>query len=144
MAAGLLQRDYPGWQVSSAGLAAPVGAAADPRAVRMLAREGCDIGRHRARTVDATLLAAADVVLVMEARQRDTLEEMYPEARGKTYRLCEFMDADVPDPYGCSQKMFELVLELIRQGIASWAPQLEAHGRTERQGAENESHTYPR
>ncbi|MGN5480389.1 hypothetical protein ACTMU2_37275 [Cupriavidus basilensis] len=39
-------------EVSSAGLAPPVGAPADPSAVRLLAREGCNLANHRARAID--------------------------------------------------------------------------------------------
>lgn len=124
MAASLLERALPACQVSSAGLAPPVGAPADPRAAKALAREGCNLKDHRARAVDSTLVVAADLILVMDDKQRAELEQIYPQAQGKTYRLCEAIHSDVPDPYGCSQGMFDIVLELIKQGIASWAAQL--------------------
>ncbi|MCY1215393.1 Low molecular weight protein-tyrosine-phosphatase Ptp [compost metagenome] len=126
MAACLLSHALPDCEIMSAGLAPPVGAAADPRAVRLLAHEGYDLRGHRARAVDATLVNAADLVLVMDRYQRDELEHMFPQARGKTYRLCEFVQADVPDPYGGSQGMFAVALVLIKQGIESWSAQLEA------------------
>lgn len=124
MAACLLEDAFPGCHVISAGLAPPVGATADPRAVRLLAREGKDLSLHRAQALDASMVADADLVLVMDDEQRDVMEARYPQARGKTYRLCELQHADVPDPYGCSQNMFGIVLELIREGIASWTAQL--------------------
>lgn len=124
MAACLLRRALPDCEVASAGLAPPVGAPADPRAVRVLAREGCGLVNHRARAVDAAQVATADLILVMESRQRDELEQLYPEAQGKTYRLCEFARADVPDPFGCSIGMFGIVLDLIKLGVASWSTQL--------------------
>ncbi|CAG9177240.1 Low molecular weight protein-tyrosine-phosphatase Ptp [Cupriavidus laharis] len=124
MAASLLGRALPGCYVASAGLAPPVGAPADPRAVDLLAREGYDIAGHRAREVNAALVTAADLILVMDTEQRNALELVCPEARGKTYRVCEFTHVDVPDPYGCSLNMFYIVLELIKQGIASWSTQL--------------------
>lgn len=126
MAACLLRRALPDCEVASAGLAPPVGANADPRAVRLLANEGCDLASHRARAVDAIMVAAADLVLVMDNEQRRELELLFPQARGKTYRLCEFVQADVPDPYGCSVSMFNIVLELIKQGVATWLAQFEA------------------
>jgi len=120
MAACLLQHALPTCTVVSAGLAAPIGAPADPRAALLLAQEGCDLGDHRARAVDESLVAAADLVLVMDDFQRDELERRYPSARGKTRRIGEFIQVDVPDPYGCSQSMFIIVLELIKMGIDSW------------------------
>ncbi|WP_439686854.1 protein-tyrosine-phosphatase [Cupriavidus oxalaticus] len=126
MAACLLRHALPDCEVISAGLAPPVGAGADPRAIRLLANEGHDLSKHRARAVDDALVDAADLVLVMELGQRDELELMFPQARGKTYRLCELVQTDIPDPYGGSQGMFGVALVLIKQGIASWSAQLEA------------------
>ncbi len=124
MAACLLQRALPACEVASAGLAPPVGAPADPHAALLLLREGYDLAGHRARAVNEALITAADLVLVMDDYQRDQLEHLYPRARGKIFRLCEFIQADVPDPYGGSQSMFSIVLELIKLGIASWLAQL--------------------
>ena len=124
MAACLLSRVMPTCEVTSAGLAPPVGAPADPSAVRLLVREGLDIGGHRARAIDDALVAAADLILVMDSEQREEIERIFPMARGKTHRICESTATDVPDPYGCSPTMFYIVLELIKQGIASWSVRL--------------------
>jgi protein-tyrosine phosphatase len=124
MAACLLARELPACQVWSAGLAPPIGAPIDPRAARALAREGYQFAGHRARAIDPSLVAAADLILVMDNNQRAELELIYPQAQGKTYRLCEYTQCDVPDPFGCSQGMFDIVLEMIKQGIASWSAQL--------------------
>ncbi|MBP0629222.1 MULTISPECIES: low molecular weight protein-tyrosine-phosphatase [unclassified Cupriavidus] len=134
MAACLLSQLLPACEVASAGLAPPVGAPADPSAVRLLAREGLDIASHRARAVNDALVAAADLILVMDSEQRDELERVFPLARGKTHRICESTSTDVPDPYGCSPSMFYIVLELIKQGIASWSARLVEVAPTEGQG----------
>jgi len=126
MAAALLRRALPDCEVASAGLAPPVGVGADPRAIRLLANEGCDLNGHRARAVDASMVATADLVLVMDTQQREAMEECFPQSRGKTFRLCEDLDLDVPDPYGCSQQMFAIVLDMIKGGISSWSTQLDA------------------
>ncbi|WP_416051298.1 low molecular weight phosphotyrosine protein phosphatase [Cupriavidus basilensis] len=126
MAQGLLRHALPGCTVSSAGLAPLEGAAADPHTVRLLEEDGLDLSGHRARTVDEDMINGADLVLVMDTEQREALERQYPQARGKVYRLCEFMHADVPDPYGCSQNMFRIVLGLIRQGVDSWSVRIRA------------------
>lgn len=124
MAAGLLRLALPECRVESAGLAPPVGAAADPRAVRLLHGEGCDLDDHCARAVDAAQIEAADLVLVMETDQRSYLERRYPCALGKTHRLCEHEQADVPDPYGGSQSMFVIALGLIKLGVESWSARI--------------------
>jgi protein-tyrosine phosphatase len=126
MAETLLREALPNCQIASAGLAPLEGAAADPRAVSLLGAEGSAIRAHRARTVNAALIDWADLVLVMDGEQRDEIEERFPQARGKVYRLCEFVHADVPDPFGCSQNMFSIVLGLIKQGIESWSVRIQA------------------
>jgi protein-tyrosine phosphatase len=126
MAAAVLQRTLPDCRVTSAGLAPPVGRPADPRAVRAMAREGYDIGAHRARLVDADMIAAADLVLVMDCDQRNEIECRFPQALGKTFRFCEVTRTDIPDPLGCSQNMFSIVLTMVKQGTASWRAQLGA------------------
>ncbi|KAI3591371.1 Low molecular weight protein-tyrosine-phosphatase, Etp [Cupriavidus sp. U2] len=134
MAAALLSRALPHCNVLSAGLAPPVGATADPRAVRLLAIEGDDLSQHRARAVDQSLVTDADLVLVMDEEQRDAIETLYPQARGKTHRLCEQQKADVPDPFGGSQNMFVIVLGLIKKGVESWSARIHAAEPAHRHG----------
>ena len=134
MAADLLRQALPGCSISSAGLAPPVGAGADPRVIRLLAKEGLDLAPHRARELDAAMVAGADLVLVMDSEQRAWLEDLYPDARGKTYRLCEAGQADIPDPYGGSQAMFLIVLGLIRQGVQAWSAQIQSEAQSTRYG----------
>lgn len=134
MAAALLSRALPQCRIVSAGLAPPVGATADPRAVRLLAIEGDDLTAHRARALDVELVTGADLVLVMDEEQRDALEDMYPQARGKTYRLCEQEETDVPDPFGGSQSMFVIVLGLIKKGVESWSARIHAAEPAHRHG----------
>ncbi len=124
MAAALLRRALPHCEVSSAGLEPPVGATADPRAARLLAADGADLSAHRAQAIDAAMVAHADLVLVMDTEQREEVETLYPHARGKTHLLCEREQADVPDPYSCSQRMFIIVLGLIKQGVESWSARI--------------------
>lgn len=121
MAALMLQRALPDCRVISAGLAPPIGVGADQRAVRLLSREGLDLRRHRSRAVDQALVDQADLVLVMETDQCRTLEALHVGARGKTYRLCESIDADVPDPFGGSLGLFAVVLSMIRHGVEAWS-----------------------
>ena len=134
MAAALLRQALPQCNVLSAGLAPPVGAAADPRASRLIAAEGSDLSQHRAQAIDAALVSAADLILVMDTDQYEALEETYPQARGKTHRLCEAEEADVPDPFGGSQSMFVIVLNLIKQGVGSWSTRLRTSSPALRQG----------
>jgi protein-tyrosine phosphatase len=134
MAADLLRQALPGCSITSAGLAPPVGAGADPRVIRLLAKEGLDLAPHRARELDADMVDDADLVLVMDNEQREWLEERYPQARGKTFRLCEAARADIPDPYGGSQAMFLIVLGLIREGVQAWSARIQSEAQATRYG----------
>jgi len=125
MAAVLLQRALPECHVISAGLAPPLDVAADPRAVKLLWQEGLDLRPHRSRAIDHALVSQADLVLVMEADQRLALEDMHACARGKTFRLCEAIDVDVPDPFGGSLGMFAVVLGMIRNGVEAWSTRVQ-------------------
>ncbi|MGY8526763.1 low molecular weight protein-tyrosine-phosphatase [Paracidovorax citrulli] len=126
MAEALLRRALPDCRVCSAGLAPPIGAAAHPRVIALMAAEGLELREHRARTVDHALIAWADLVLVMDTDQRDEVEQRFPAARGKVWRLGEFIQSDVPDPFGCSPSMFTIALGLIKKGIESWSDRIKA------------------
>jgi protein-tyrosine-phosphatase len=71
---------YPGSEglirVSSAGLSALEGEPATCEAVRTMSDRGIDISAHRARLLNASILSASDMVLVMEARQRRYLSSV--------------------------------------------------------------------
>ena len=56
----------------------------------------------------------------MEKAHKRVLEQNEPTARGKIYRLCEWQDADIPDPYRQPREAFEEALRLIDAGVADW------------------------
>ena len=121
MAEALLQarlaKVRPEVAVSSAGLAALVGRPADPLAVALLAERGLDISGHRARQLTPELVSGADLVLVMEAEQQRSLEQLSRSARGRVHRLGRFGAFDIPDPYRRGRKAFECSLSLIAHGL---------------------------
>ena len=55
--------------VCSAGTHAADGLPAEPGAVRAAREYGADIGGHRSRVIDGSLIARADLILVMERQQ---------------------------------------------------------------------------
>ncbi len=112
------------YDVQSAGLGALVGHPADETAQKLMRRIGIDISGHRARQLDSDLVHWADLILVMETSQKKTLESGEPSARGRVYRLGEWGDFDVPDPYKRPEEAFEQALTLISQGVSEWIPKL--------------------
>lgn len=112
-----LAASRPGLAVSSAGLAALEGRPADPLAVTLLAERGIDLTPHLARQLTPELVAAADLILVMETAQQRHLELLAPAARGRIHRLGCFGKFDVPDPYRQGRREFERSLAMIERGL---------------------------
>ena len=121
IAEGLLARALPEHQVQSAGLAALIGFPADPVAVTVAATQGVDLKPHRARQLAAWMCERADLILVMDQTHRLALEERFPLARGKVFRLGHYGDFDVADPYRMSVEAFESASAAIARGVDEWA-----------------------
>jgi protein-tyrosine phosphatase len=124
----------PRFAVSSAGVSALVGFPADPAAVELMQERGLDISGHRARQVTPDLVAASDLVLVMERGHEAAVLAIAPQARGKVHSIGKFGSFDVPDPYRQPRAAFEEALRLVDRGIddyerAFWPPVLrKVHG----------------
>ena len=107
--------------VHSAGLGALVDKGIEATAAEILNRHSVDGSLHKARQLDAKLIAEADLVLTMEESHIRGIPSIAPEARGKTFLLGKWQnDLEVPDPYRKSSEMFEQVFKLIDEACASW------------------------
>jgi len=124
MAEQLLKTALPKKIISSAGLGAMVNAPADDHAQALMTELEQDISEHRGRQINAELISGADLILVMTQKQEDLLTQQYPQARGRVYRLGHWIKQDIADPYQKPRKEFELALQHIQAGIASWLPKL--------------------
>ncbi len=93
-------------QIRSAGLNALVGHQADKIAIRLMLEQGVDVSAQRGQQLNRDLLRWADLVLVMDKAQKLSVESWDPGARGKVYRIGEWSDFDVPDPYQQSENEF--------------------------------------
>jgi protein-tyrosine phosphatase len=120
MAQGLMAAALPQAEVHSAGLNALSGMPADETAVQLLQARGIDIRSHRALQITRELCSHSELILVMSTQQRHTIEEKYPFACGRTFRLGEFGKLDVPDPYRQPIWAFQESLQLIDQGVRDW------------------------
>lgn len=95
----------PGLCVSSAGLHAVPGKSADARGVEIAREHGLDLTAHRATALDAEVVAAADLLLVMDYQNAAEVTWRYPEAAAKVVLIGRFdparaSDPVIPDPYG--------------------------------------------
>jgi protein-tyrosine phosphatase len=107
-------------KISSAGIAALVGYPADPLAQKVLLAKGIDISAHRARQATPPLLLAADLILVMESWQRQTIHDMLPSACGRVHCLGKWGQYDIVDPFRKPLADFERALYLIEQATRDW------------------------
>jgi protein-tyrosine phosphatase len=125
MGAALFGARGPRLAARSAGLGALVGRPADEAAVRLMHARGVDITDHRATQLTRRMCLESDLVLVMDREQRKRVETLYPEACGRVFRLGEFTEQDIPDPYRQPEKAFRHALDLMEQGIARWLQRIE-------------------
>jgi protein-tyrosine phosphatase len=124
MAEGLLRAALPEAQITSAGLEALVGQPADPMACELMSDREISIAGHRAQQINKDMCQRADLILVMDREQRREIEQRYQFATGKVFRLCEFSDRDVPDPYQAGPDAFRGSLSLIEDGAEQWAKRI--------------------
>lgn len=103
--------------VTSAGLAALVGRPADPLAAELVAERGIDLSAHRGRQLTPELIAAAELVVVMDAEQQQAIERLSPASRGRVHRLGRFGGFDVEDPYKRPRAAFVRALDAIERGL---------------------------
>ncbi|QGP91774.1 Protein-arginine-phosphatase [Neomoorella glycerini] len=122
--------------IASAGLAAREGDPATPQAIQAVAAMGIDLQDHRARQVTGALVEEAGLILTMTRAHKEYLLRLYPEARGKTFTLKEYVrdgeekpspgepreetgaraaaeeppvtvDDDIPDPFGRPLEVYQ-------------------------------------
>jgi protein-tyrosine phosphatase len=125
MAQGLLAARLPRARVRSAGLGALIGMPADPFAVQLLKAQGIDISKHRAEQITRQACLDADLILVMDGEQRRRVENLYPQVRGRVFKLGEYTKTDIPDPYRKDEIAFSHALSLITGSAAEWLKRIE-------------------
>lgn len=77
-------------EITSAGIHPAPGATMPAEAAELSVRHGGDPTGHRARPADPAKIAAADLVLCMTRRQRQSLVRSAPRATRHTFLLTEF------------------------------------------------------
>jgi protein-tyrosine phosphatase len=116
--------DRGNWSVGSAGTWATPGLPADIKAIQDARDWGLDIKNHRTRQVNSVLLSQSNLVLVMEAGQKEALQVEFSSQREKIYLLSEVADGvsyDIPDPFGpesaTHQEIAKELYTLIKRGF---------------------------
>lgn len=106
--------------IRSAGTGALVNHPADETTEGLLLADGLDLKAHRAAQLTMEHLRWANLVLVMEKHHRQEVLDIDPAARGKTFLLGHWLDAEIPDPFRRGQPAHVDALRLIRAAIALW------------------------
>ena len=108
------------WKPASAGVEAELGKGMTPGAIRALASRGVRGARHIARQLDENMLSAADQVYALTRAHRGIIAARFPEHAAKTVILREaagLPDADVEDPYGESDTVYEECAARIEEAL---------------------------
>ena len=116
-------------QVLSAGTNTMDGIGPSLETIEVMWDRGVDVSHHVGQQLTPELLARADAVFCMEEYHKESILEMDPEAGAKTHLLRTFRneapvrDVGIPDPIGCNKKVYEMVLQQIKDGVdrvATW------------------------
>ncbi len=110
--------------MGSAGTWTKQGLPPETRALQDARKWGMDIRTHRSRQVNAKILSQSNLVLVMEAGQKEALQVEFPKEREKIYLLSEVADGipyDIPGPSGpddaTHQEIASELFALIKRGF---------------------------
>ena len=127
MAEGLLKKlikrsPIDNIKISSAGLVALPGNVASFNAVRVAQESSISLEQHRARLVSQKLVDDADLILVMEPRQRHQLLATNPNAADKVLLLRQFArygsrERGINDPYGLNLEAYRFCFEDIKECV---------------------------
>jgi protein-tyrosine phosphatase len=120
LACAMLARSLPGIGFSSAGTHALVGEGADPIIVEMARDRGVQLEDHVATPLTDDRVRSADLIITMTKAQREQIEQAWPFARGKVFRLIENDGIDIVDPYRRHRAAFDLAVAQIEHGVAHW------------------------
>ncbi len=94
------------------------GGKASANAVKAMAKMGIDITGHQSTQLTVEDVKEADIVLCMTVGHKFTLQTVVPEAEGKVFTIGEYAGgADVADPYGGSEEVYEAVAKELYEYI---------------------------
>jgi protein-tyrosine phosphatase len=116
----LINKNINNIQVRSAGISAGLGLPASVNAVAVMAEQEIDITSHRSQPLTKSLIAASDLVLVMESYHQEYIERTFPETINNVKLLKEFgihpdTNPDIQDPMGGSIAAYRYSAEEIKR-----------------------------
>ena len=114
-------RDF-GFEVSSMGVSAGVGAPASPLAVAVLAELKIDLTGHLSRPALPADVLALDEVYCLTRSHLEMLRSSLPPGDDRTLELLDPAGEDIPDPYGAARWAYVKARDAIRSAIEQRAP----------------------
>ena len=111
--------DLKDFQISSAGLSALNGGAAENRAVIVCANHGIDLTRHRTTAIANAHIGEMDLVLTATEIHRAKIKDLYPNA--DVYTIKEYAggydDADIADPINGDLDTYEKCFLELKEAL---------------------------
>jgi protein-tyrosine phosphatase len=97
------------WWIESAGTWATEGLPVFEEVQQVLSRRGMDCGEHRSRAVTQDMIAAHNLVLVMEPGHKEALQAEFPKYASKVHLLSELIGEkfEIVDPAGGPNSEYE-------------------------------------
>ncbi len=111
-------------EVSSAGIGALVGHAADSDTQAVALEHGLDLSSHRARQLTVEILRQSDLILAMEKHHMEYAARLDAASRGKLFLIGHWNHAEVPDPYRLGKEQHELAYQIINDSVGHWLDKL--------------------
>jgi protein-tyrosine-phosphatase/predicted ATP-grasp superfamily ATP-dependent carboligase len=115
LAAALAAKKFPDVSFSSAGFHSETGRHSPDFVLSAAERLGVDLTEHRSKCVDAKMIDGADLILIMDTRNRELLIESFPDAIEKTLFLGMFLlepQWEMEDPYADPDSMEKVSSEI--------------------------------
>lgn len=113
---------YASLGIGSAGTAADNGSAASDMAIRVAARRGLDLSKHRSAALTPERISRSDLVITMTRRHLEVVSRLAP--RAPVILATEFLPPghplhgrDVPDPFGSGLETYEATWEVLEECV---------------------------
>ena len=115
--------------IASAGLEAMPGRPPHPTALRQAAERSIDLSSHAASPLERDVVAASDVIFVMDIPQLLGMRQRFPEARAKTFLLTSLAPdtpLEIRDPVDGDESVFHACFDHITRAVRPLAGVLTA------------------
>ncbi len=105
------------FRVASAGVWTSNGLPATNDVIEFADQFALDLRFHKSRLVSEEILEAADLILVMEAGQKEAIIQEFPFVKNRIFLLSEAVGQypyDIPDPYKSKEPHEIIGMEIIK------------------------------